>query len=59
MDAIDAAILRLVQNDATLSLDEIASAVGASKTPVWNRLKRLRKKKALSDAKSRSWILTK
>ena len=42
MDAIDAAILRLVQNDATLSLDDIASAVGASKTPVWNRLKRLK-----------------
>jgi Lrp/AsnC family transcriptional regulator len=58
MDSIDAAILRLVQNDATLSLDDIASAVGASKTPVWNRLKRL-KEKALFDAKSRSWILTK
>ena len=42
MDAIDAAILRLVQNDATLSLDDIGSAVGASKTPVWNRLKRLK-----------------
>ena len=42
MDAIDAAILRLVQNDATLSLDDIASAVGASKTPIWNRLKRLK-----------------
>ena len=42
MDSIDAAILRLVQNDATLSLDDIASAVGASKTPVWNRLKRLK-----------------
>ena len=33
MDAIDAAILRLVQNDATLSLDDIASAIGASKLP--------------------------
>ena len=42
MDAIDAAILRLVQNDATLSLDDIASTVGSSKTPVWNRLKRLK-----------------
>ena len=42
MDAIDAAILRLVQKDATLSLDDIALAVGASKTPVWNRLKRLK-----------------
>lgn len=42
MDSIDAAILRLVQEDATRSLDDIASAVGASKTPVWNRLKRLK-----------------
>ena len=44
MDAIDAAILRLVQNDATLSLDDIASAFRASKTPVWNRLKRLKER---------------
>ena len=42
MDATDKAILRLVQTDATLSLDDIAARVGASKTPVWNRLKRLR-----------------
>ena len=42
MDATDKAILRLVQTDTTLSLDDIATQVGASKTPVWNRLKRLR-----------------
>ena len=42
MDATDKAILRLVQTDTTLSLDDIAASVGASKTPVWNRLKRLR-----------------
>ena len=42
MDATDKAILRLVQTDTTLSLDDIAAQVGASKTPVWNRLKRLR-----------------
>ncbi|MDG1033660.1 MAG: Lrp/AsnC family transcriptional regulator, partial [Luminiphilus sp.] len=42
MDATDKAILRLVQTDTTLSLDDIAARVGASKTPVWNRLKRLR-----------------
>ena len=42
MDAIDKAILRLVQTDTTLSLDDIAVRVGTSKTPVWNRLKRLR-----------------
>jgi Lrp/AsnC family transcriptional regulator len=42
MDAMDKAILRLVQIDTTLSLDDIAVRVGTSKTPVWNRLKRLR-----------------
>ena len=42
MDATDKAILRLVQTDTTLYLDDIAARVGASKTPVWNRLKRLR-----------------
>ena len=42
MNATDKAILRLVQTDTTLSLDDIAASVGASKTPVWNRLKRLR-----------------
>ena len=42
MDAMDKAILRLVQTDTTLSLDDIAVRVGSSKTPVWNRLKRLR-----------------
>ena len=42
MDAMDKAILRLVQTDTTLSLDDIAVRVGTSKTPVWNRLKRLR-----------------
>ncbi|MDC3251271.1 Lrp/AsnC family transcriptional regulator, partial [Luminiphilus sp.] len=30
------------QTDTTLSLDDIAVRVGTSKTPVWNRLKRLR-----------------
>ena len=33
MDAIDAAILGLVQNDATLSLDEIALQLGPRKPP--------------------------
>ena len=42
MDAMDKAILRLVQADTTLSLEDIAVRVGTSKTPVWNRLKRLR-----------------
>ncbi|MGB0499421.1 MAG: Lrp/AsnC family transcriptional regulator [Rubricella sp.] len=42
LDDTDRKILAVVQEDATLPLDEIASRVGSSKTPVWNRLKKLR-----------------
>ncbi|EAR52794.1 transcriptional regulator, AsnC family protein [Oceanicola granulosus HTCC2516] len=31
-----------MQADASRSLDEIAKAVGSSKTPVWNRIRKLR-----------------
>ena len=42
LDAVDRKILTELQRDASQSLDEIAKKVGASKTPVWNRLKKLR-----------------
>lgn len=42
LDETDRRILSLLQEDATLSLDEIALRVGASKTPVWNRIRKLR-----------------
>lgn len=42
LDDTDRKILSLLQQDATLSLDEVASRVGASKTPVWNRIRKLR-----------------
>lgn len=42
LDDIDRKILSLLQVDATLSLDEVAARVGASKTPVWNRIRKLR-----------------
>tara|TARA_R110002124_G_scaffold99650_7_gene245817 strand:- start:895 stop:1356 length:462 start_codon:yes stop_codon:yes gene_type:complete len=42
LDAVDRKILMELQRDAAQSLDEIASKVGASKTPVWNRIKKLR-----------------
>lgn len=42
LDAIDRKILTELQRDASQSLDDIAKKVGASKTPVWNRLKKLR-----------------
>ncbi len=42
VDAMDRKILSELQRDAGQSLDEIARAVGSSKTPVWNRIKKLR-----------------
>lgn len=42
MDAVDRKILVELQQDASQSLDEIAAKVGASKTPVWNRIRKLK-----------------
>ena len=42
LDETDRKILAELQVDASQSLDEIARAVGSSKTPVWNRIKRMR-----------------
>ena len=42
IDELDRKILRTMQADAGQSLDEIAKEVGSSKTPVWNRIRKLR-----------------
>ncbi len=42
LDEMDRKILALLQEDAEQSLDEIARKVGSSKTPVWNRIKRMK-----------------
>jgi Lrp/AsnC family transcriptional regulator len=42
LDEIDRKILAELQEDAGQSLDEIARKVGSSKTPVWNRIRRMR-----------------
>lgn len=42
IDGIDRRILSELQRDASQSLDEIAKKVGSSKTPVWNRIRKLR-----------------
>ena len=42
IDALDRKIMAELQRDAGQSLDEIARAVGSSKTPVWNRVRKLR-----------------
>ena len=41
-DELDRKILVELQRDASQSLDEIARKVGSSKTPVWNRVRKLR-----------------
>ena len=43
LDSLDLKILSLVQKNAELSIDELAKLSGSSKTPVWNRLKKLKK----------------
>ena len=42
IDATDRKILAELQRDAGQSLDEIARQVGSSKTPVWNRIRKLK-----------------
>ena len=42
IDETDRKILRVLQEDASRSLDEIAAKVGSSKTPVWNRIRKMR-----------------
>ena len=56
MDRIDSAILVLLQDNAELSIQEIADRVGLSSTPCWRRIQKLeeagviRKRVALLDA---------
>jgi Lrp/AsnC family transcriptional regulator len=42
LDEIDRKILAELQEDAGQSLDDIARKIGSSKTPVWNRIRKMR-----------------
>lgn len=42
IDQMDRKILIELQRDASRSLDDLARAVGSSKTPVWNRIRKMR-----------------
>jgi len=42
IDDVDRKILGELQRDAAQSLDDIAKNVGSSKTPVWNRIRKLK-----------------
>jgi Lrp/AsnC family transcriptional regulator len=41
IDAIDRKILRVLQEDASLSVAEIGERVGLSSTPCWKRVQRM------------------
>lgn len=41
MDSFDRSILALIQEDASLPLNEIAARVGLSPTPCWNRIRKM------------------
>lgn len=43
LDAVDARILDLLQQDASLSIADIAERVGLSSSPAWRRIERLKK----------------
>jgi Lrp/AsnC family transcriptional regulator len=42
LDELDRKILVALQEDCDRSLEEVAAFVGSSKTPVWNRIKKLK-----------------
>ena len=42
LDDMDRKILKELQADAAQSLDDIARNVGSSKTPVWNRIRKMK-----------------
>ena len=42
IDEVDRKILAELQRDAAQSLDELARKIGSSKTPVWNRIRKMR-----------------
>ena len=44
LDDLDRNILALLQEDSSLALEEIARRVGASKTPVWNRIRKMKER---------------
>jgi len=41
MDEIDKKILSIIQKDATIPLSELSKKVGISKTPSWNRIRKM------------------
>lgn len=49
LDAIDLAILRVLQERANSSIADISAAVGLSHTPCWKRVRRLHEARVITD----------
>lgn len=49
LDELDRKILREMQADNTQSLDELAAKLRSSKTPIWNRIKKMRQNGVIRD----------
>lgn len=49
LDPIDKALLALLQENAKMGIKEIAAALGMTKTPVYDRIRRLEKKGIISN----------
>ena len=49
LDETDRKILAELQADASQSLDEIAKKIGSSKTPVWNRIRKMREGRVIKE----------
>ena len=47
LDKIDIQILKILQKDVTKPLTEISKKIGISKTPCWNRIKKLEEDKVI------------
>jgi len=49
LDKIDRKILQELQQDASQPLEALSQKVGASKTPVWNRIRKMRESGIIKD----------
>ena len=47
IDSIDKKILKILQRDITIPLTELSKRVGISKTPCWNRIKKMEEEKII------------
>ena len=48
MDEIDRKLLQLLQEDATLSIAQLAERVGLSATPCWKRIQKLEARRVIT-----------